>query len=154
MPRQLTRREFAKLAAGACCAAGAVGAQQLYAADVSRPLKLFDYSGVGLLNSRFQSQYQSARDLFLNISNDSLLLGFRQRAGLPAAGVPLIGWYGGRWTDASHTAVRDPDIFNAFGQYISGMARMYKATNDTAILGKASYLIDEWAKAMDADGYF
>ena len=31
----------------------------------------------------------------LNIPNDNLLLGFRQRAGLPASGSPLIGWYGG-----------------------------------------------------------
>src|SRR5208283_1115509 len=137
-----------------CCAAGFESTQQLYGADAPRKLELFDYSGVTLLNSRFQSQYQSARDLFFNIPNDDLLLGFRQRAGLAAPGTPLIGWYGGRWTDASHTAVRDPDIFNAFGQFISGMARMYKATNDTAILDKASYLIDEWAKAMDADGYF
>ena len=50
--------------------------------------------------------------------------------------------------------MRDPDIFNAFGQFISGMARMYKASNDDAILDKASHLIDEWAKAIDPDGYF
>jgi DUF1680 family protein len=154
MPRQLNRREFTKLAAGVCCAAGLVGTQQLYAADALRKVELFDYSGVTLLNSRFKRQYQSARDLFSNIPNDSLLLGFRQRAGLAAPGTPLIGWYGGRWADSSHTSVRDPDIFNAFGQFISGMARMYRATNDTAILEKASYLMDEWAKAMDADGYF
>ncbi len=57
-------------------------------------------------------------------------------------------------TDASHNSVHDPDIFNAFGQFISGMARMSKATGDSAILDKASFLIDEWAKAMDPDGYF
>ena len=34
------------------------------------------------------------------------------------------------------------------------MARMYKSTNDAAILDQASCLIDEWAKAMDHDGYF
>jgi len=154
MPSPLTRREFTKLAAGACCAASLLGAKELQATDASRQLELFDYSGVSLLNSRFKAQYQSARDLFFNIPGDNLLLGFRQRAGLPAPGSPLIGWYGGRWTDPSHTSVRDPDIFNAFGQYISGMARMSKATNDTAIRDKASYLIDEWAKAMDPDGYF
>ena len=119
-----------------------------------RKLQLFDYSGVKLLESRFERQYQAARELFLNIPNDNLLLGFRQRAGLPAPGTPLIGWYGGHWADANHTSVEDPDIFNAFGQFLSGMARMYKATNDRAMLDKASYLIDEWAKAIDPDGYF
>ena len=154
MPGQLNRREFAKLAAGACCASGLFGAEALHAGDPSRKLELFEYTGVRLLDGRFQSQYQAARDLFFNIPNDSLLLGFRQRAGLPAPGIPLIGWYGGHWADSGHTSVKDSDIFNAFGQFLSGMARMYKATNDAAILDKASYLIDEWAKAIDSNGYF
>jgi DUF1680 family protein len=154
MPNQLNRREFTKLAAGACCAAGFLGTQPLPAADASRKLELFEYSGVTLLRSRFKDQYQQARDLFFNIPNDNLLLGFRQRAGVAAPGQPLIGWYGGHWANDAHSSVQDPDIFNAFGQYVSGMARMSKATNDTAIRDKASYLIDEWAKAMDPDGYF
>jgi DUF1680 family protein len=154
MRGELSRREFTKLAAGACCAAGFLGSKELAASEPIRKLQLFDYSGVKLLNSRFEDQYQSARDLFFTIPNDNLLLGFRQRAGHPAPGTPLIGWYGGQWADSSHTSVRDPDIFNAFGQFVSGMARMYKATNDTAILDKASYLIDEWAKAIEPDGYF
>jgi uncharacterized protein len=154
MPGDLNRREFAKLAAGACCAAGLRGTETPNAGDPSRKLELFEYSGVSLLDGRFKSQYQAARDLFFNIPNDNLLLGFRQRAGLPAPGVPLIGWYGGHWADSSHTSVKDSDIFNAFGQFLSGMARMYKAANDTAILDKASYLIEEWAKTIDPDGYF
>ena len=154
MPGEMSRREFAKLAAGACCAAGFPGSEMRAASEPIRKLQTFDYSGVKLLDSRFKDQYQAARELFFNIPNDNLLLGFRQRAGAPAPGTPLIGWYGGHWTDPTHTSVSDPDIFNAFGQFISGMARMYKATNDAAILDKASYLIDEWAKAIDPDGYF
>jgi DUF1680 family protein len=151
---QITRREFTKLAAGACCAASRFGADPLQASDPVRKLQLFDYSGVRLLDGRFKSQYEAARELFFNIPNDNLLLGFRQRAGLPAPGTPLIGWYGGQWADSNHTSIKDPDIFNAFGQFVSGMARMYKATNDTAMLEKASYLIAEWAKAIEPDGYF
>jgi uncharacterized protein len=154
MTERLKRRDFLKLAAGACCAAGLAGAKELPANEPRRKLQLFDYSGVKLLDSRLQRQYLAARELFFNIPNDNLLLGFRQRAGLPAPGAPLIGWYGGHWADANHTSIENPDIFNAFGQFISGMARMYKATNDTAMLDKASYLIDEWAKAIDSDGYF
>ena len=154
MPGTLKRRDFVKLTAGACFGVSLLGAQEGRRDDARRKLDLFDYSGVKLLSSRLQLQYQATRDLFLNVPNDDLLLGFRQRAGLRAPGTPLIGWYGGRWADASHTAVEDSDIFNAFGQFISGMARAYKATNDTAMLDKASYLIDEWAKAIYADGYF
>jgi DUF1680 family protein len=155
VPPQLTRRQFTKLAAGACCAASLCGtAKALQASDPVRKLEVFDYSGVRLLEGRFKLQYEGARDLFFNIPNDNLLLGFRQRAGLPSPGMPLIGWYGGQWADARHTSVKDPDIFNAFGQFVSGMARMYKATNEAAMREKASALIDEWAKAIDADGYF
>lgn len=156
MPGKLNRRDFVRLAAGVCCAGGFLDLSKSFATntDAVRKLELFDYSGVKLLDGRFKSQSQAARDLFLNIPNDNLLLGFRQRAGLPAPGTPLIGWYGGEWDDASHTSVHDAGTFSAFGQFVSGMARMSKAANDSAILDKASYLIEEWAKAMDPDGYF
>src|SRR5579872_1093281 len=95
-------------------------------------LRLFDYSGVKLLDSRFKGQVEHASGLFLNIPNDNLLLDFRQRAGLPAPGSPMGGWYHGE--------------DNPFGQYLSGMARMAKATNDSALLDKAGTLMDEWAK--------
>ena len=94
MPGQLNRRDFVKLAAGAVCAAGFLNSSESFATntDTVRKLQLFDYSGVKLLDSRFKSQFQASRDLFFNIPNDNLLLGFRQRAGLPALGTPLIGW--------------------------------------------------------------
>ena len=127
MSRQLNRREFTKLAAGACCAVGFAGSHPLHASDAARKLQLFDYSGVKLLESRFHSQFQAARDLFFNIPNDNLLLGFRQRAGHPAPGTPLIGWYGGRWIDPSHTAVRDSGhlqclrpVHQRHGPYVQG----------------------------------
>lgn len=154
MPQQLTRREFTKLAAGACCAVSLLRSEVPPPSGPVRQLQLFDYSGVRLLEGRFKSQYDAARELFFNIPDDNLLLGFRQRAGLSAPGTPLLGWYGGQWADSNHTSIKDPDIFNAFGQFVSGMARMYKATNDTAMLAKASYLIDEWARTIEPDGYF
>ncbi len=103
-------------------------------------LQLFDYAGVTLLDSRFKSQLEHARDVFFNIPDDNLLLDFRQRAGLPAPGVPMGGWYHGE--------------DNAFGQYLSGMARMAKATKDAALLDKASTLMEGWAKTIEPDGFF
>jgi hypothetical protein len=50
------RREFAKLAAGACCAAGFLGNHQFYGADAPCQLELFDYSGVRLLG--FHESYE------------------------------------------------------------------------------------------------
>jgi len=39
-----------------------------------------------------------------------------------------------------------------FGQWLSGMARMYKATGDTAIRDKAVLLMTEWAKTVTPEG--
>jgi len=133
----ITRREILQ--------ASLVGmaAQPLSASGVAAPsvLEPFNYSGVRLLDSRLRDQCLSARDVFQAIPDNNLLLGFRARAGLPSPGTPLPGWYGG-------------DVFNAFGQYVSGMARLSKSLGDPAIGIKARALVDEWSKTIDPDGYF
>jgi hypothetical protein len=104
-------------------------------------LEAFDYSGVRLLDGLLKKQYLATRDFYLAIPDDSILLGFRRRAGQPAPGKELPGWYG-------------MDVFNAFGQWLSGMARMSKATGDGPMRDKATRLLREWAKTVEADGYF
>lgn len=156
--RNATRRDFMKLAAGTACAAYAVtrstpGVVAEGPSSQICKIEPFDYSGVRLLDGMLKKQYDGARDFYLNIPNDNLLLGFRQRAGLPAPGKPLVGWYGGAPSNP-HAPPSGADTFNAFGQYISGMARMAKATGDTAMRDKASTLIEEWAKTIEPDGYF
>ena len=99
-----------------------------------------------------RDQYLYARHLFLKIPTDSFLLGFRQRAGRPAPGTPLIGWYGG--DPKTPGLFGAGDVYNAFGQYLSGMARMGKANDHAPTLDKASELMEEWAKTIDPDGYF
>jgi DUF1680 family protein len=112
----------------------------------------FNYEGVRLLDGRMKSQYTAARDYFFGINNDDMLKGFRMRAGLSAPGNDLGGWYSGDpraryWWSAG-------DTFNVFGQWLSGMARMSKATGDEAMGAKAEHLMIEWARAIDSDGYF
>lgn len=101
----------------------------------------FNDSGVRLLPGRLRDQAVFARDFFAGIPDDNLLVGFRKRAGLPAPGTPLEGWYGG-------------DVFNAFGQYLSGMARFSRGLSDAAIGAKAHRLMTEWGKTIEPDGYF
>ena len=115
-------------------------------------LEPFNYEGVRLLDGRLKSQYSAARDYFFAIAADDMLKGFRARAGQPAPGNDLIGWYGGdprtkTWWSAG-------DTFNTFGQWLSAMARMSKATGDQEIGAKAARLMNEWAKAIESDGYF
>ena len=102
-------------------------------------LEPFDYQGVRLLDGRLRNQYLATRDFYYNLSDDDILKGFRKRAGLPAPGNDLGGWC---WKDTS----------TVFGQWLSGMARMSKATGDAAIREKATRLMREWAKTFAADG--
>ncbi|MGA2327700.1 MAG: beta-L-arabinofuranosidase domain-containing protein [Bryobacteraceae bacterium] len=143
-----SRREILKLALVSAAAAGpARGGATGGGGGAKSVLEPFNYSGVRLLDGMLRKQCLAARDLFLNIPNDNLLIGFRKRAGLPAPGTPLADWYGGYPNEAG-------DVFHAFGQYLAGMARLSKGLGDAAIGGKARTLLLEWGKTIEPDGYF
>lgn len=140
MDQKPLRRDFLKaapVAAGLLMQSIPGSAQN--APDSPLRLETFDLRGVRLNDSRWQKQYQLARDYYLAVSNDDILQGFRSAAGLPAPGKPLGGW-----------CARDSST--VFGQWLSGMSRMYRATGDTAIRDKAVYLMTEWAKTVKPDG--
>jgi DUF1680 family protein len=131
---KLTRRDVLRSSVAAL-------AHSAWGADGANMLETFNYSGVHLLDGPLRRQCLHARDLFYNIPDDNFLIGFRARAGRPAPGTPLAGWYHG-------------DVFNAFGQYLSGMARISKALEDARLRAKALRLMSEWAKTIEPDGYF
>ncbi len=106
-----------------------------------RALEPFNYKGVSLEDGRFKAQLEEVRSYYLALSDDDLLKGFRTRAGLPAPGKDLGGWY-------------SKDVFHVFGQIVSGLSRLYAATGDPALQRKANYLVAEWAKCIGPDGYF
>jgi DUF1680 family protein len=115
-------------------------------------LEPFNYEGVRLLDGRLKDQCSAARDYFYAIPSDDMLRGFRLRAGLAAPGNDLGGWYSG--DSRQRTWWSAGDTFSVFGQWLSGMARMSKATGDQQMADKATHLMIEWARAMDPDGYF
>jgi uncharacterized protein len=102
-------------------------------------LQPFDYQGVSLRPSRWQKQYQSARDYYLNVPDDDILHGFRREAGLPAPGHVLGGWC-------------SPTSATVFGQWLQAMSRTSRANDDVEMRKKAVKLVDEWAKTLGADG--
>jgi DUF1680 family protein len=134
-PRILSQCLF--LTVGSALAIASARAQAV--APVRLQLEAFDYRGVRLLESRWLNQFKSARDYYLSVSDDDILHGYRAAAGLPAPGQPLGGW-----------AAKNSDVI--FGQWLSGMARIYRATDDEAMRGKAAHLLTEWAKTIGADG--
>jgi uncharacterized protein len=145
-----SRRDFVKTGLGmALLAAQPAPAKPSLAKSLLEP---FNYTGVRLKDGMLRSQFLYARNLYMNIPDDSFLLGFRKRAGLPAPGKPLVGWYDGDPSRRDRFAVGD--VYNTFGQYLSGMARIAKANEDAGLRDKANHLMDEWAKTIEPDGYF
>jgi DUF1680 family protein len=86
-----------------------------------------------------RKQYFATREYYYNLPDDDILKGFRKRAGLPTPGNDMGAW-------------GLEDTSEIFGQWLSGMARMYKATGDGAMREKAARLMREWAKTIEPDG--
>jgi len=97
----------------------------------------FEYRNVVLKDSHWREQFDETMEYYLAISNDSLLYPFRNKAGLPALGESLAGWYG-----------VNPSIF---GQILGAFAKMYRITGDIRLKEKALYLVEEWEKCVDKE---
>ena len=102
-------------------------------------LDAFEYDGVRLLPGRFASQAARTRDTYFSVSDDDILKGFRERAGQPAPGAGMRGW----------CAETSSCIF---GQLLSGMARLSRATGDAPLRDKALALFDGWRRTLAPDG--
>ena len=139
------RREFLKTlpAATVGIAAVADGLAQPAAPRVAArglaKLETFDYAGVALRPSRWQRQFEAGRAFYATVPDQDILYGFRTTAGMRAPGKPLGGWCG-------------KDSSTVFGQWLSGMARMARATGDRELREKAIGLCTEWAKTISLDG--
>jgi hypothetical protein len=126
------------------CCLGLQRAAPVQADDAAPPapsLAAFNYRGVTIDDGPLRLQFDRARDDYLRLPNDDLLKGFRQRAGRPAPGVDLGGWY-------------SDDTFHVFGQILSGLARMYAVSGDAACRAKAEALLQGWAECIEPDGFF
>jgi uncharacterized protein len=132
----LTRRSF--LQAAAITAAHPLAAFATSSFEEREPLRQFDYSQVQLTQGPFAEQYNAIHVHYLSLSNDRLLKVYRQRAGLPAPGADMGGWY-------------DLDGFvpgHSLGQYISGLARIGGSTGDQACHQKVSDLVESFAATL------
>jgi uncharacterized protein len=139
---QLNRRSFVKTALQATAALTAAP-RMVASIDASsrEPLRQFNYADVQLTGGPFAAQYDALHAHYLGLSNDSLLKVYRQRAGLPAPGKEMGGWY-------------DRDGFvpgHSLGQYISGLARFGASTGDAACHEKVHDLVEGFAATLGAD---
>ncbi len=105
-------------------------------------LSEFDYGSVQLTGGPLKRQYDRIHASYLGLDNDRLLRVYRERAGLPAPGEPMGGWYGRDGFVPGHS----------LGQYISGLARIGKTTGDEACQTKVRALVEGFAATVEASG--
>ena len=140
------RRLYATVSAAAalwmCLSVNAGSANMLHrAAGILQP---FTYADVTLTGGPVAAQEQFSREFFLAIPNDDILNGFRLRAGLPAPGKAMGGWY-------------DPDNFAGgctLGQWISALSRDYANTGDARFKEKVTQLVHGFHETIAPDGFF
>jgi hypothetical protein len=112
-------------------------------------LSQLGYADVTLLEGPLRTQFDRNHAFYRSLDEDALLKPFRQRAGLPAPGEDMGGWYS--WAPLSDIDARPNNGFapgHSFGQYVSGLARSYAATGDTATQQKVHRLVSGLAPAI------
>ncbi len=139
MENRTTRRDFLAGAAAVALAGGArTSPLSATPPSVSDPLAEFDYGDVELTGGPLKQQYDRIHAAYLALDNDRLLRVYRERAGLPAPGEPMGGWYGRDGFVPGH----------ALGQYISGLARIGRTTGDPACAAKVDALVEGFAATL------
>lgn len=152
----MTRRSFV---AGSLAAAGAtVFSRSDVASATSRQgaateLTQFDYGAVQLLDGPLLEQFRANHAFFLALNEDSLLKPFRQKAGLPAPGEEMGGWYS--WSDEFDPPRNMTGYVpgHSFGQYLSGLARAYAVTGDKPTQAKVHRLVEGFAASISPKFY-
>src|SRR5580700_8764006 len=139
MENAITRRDFLAGAAAVALASGArASAHPAAPPPFSDPLAEFDYGAVELTGGPLKQQYDRIHAAYLALDNDRLLQVYRERAGLPAPGEPMSGWYGRDGFVPGHS----------LGQYISGLARIGRTTGDSACATKVAALVEAFAATL------
>jgi uncharacterized protein len=148
-----SRRRFLKtgaaLGASAFMASHARLAIGENAPAIAPKLQQFGYGEVTLLDGPLRTQFDRNHAFYRSLNEDSLLKPYRQRAGLPAPGEDMGGWYS--WAPLSDIDARPNNGFcpgHSFGQYLSALSRYYAATGDKATQEKVHRLVSNFAPAI------
>lgn len=138
MSGSMNRREFLAGTAAWSLAnrMGVAGAADAHAG--AEVFAEFDYGEVELTGGPLKEQYDRIHSRYLALDNDRLLKVYRERAGLPAPGAEMGGWYAADGFVPGHS----------LGQYISGLARIGRTTGDAACATKVGDLVDGFAATM------
>jgi DUF1680 family protein len=132
-------------------ALAAAGALALSAAPVASlatpsrtPLAELTHADVVLADGPAAAQAAESRRRLLALDEDAVLKPFRERAGQPAPGQDLGGWYGTRAFAPGAT----------FGHWVGALARFHAIDGDVAAGDRTRRLIGLYGQTITEDGRF
>jgi len=145
-----TRRSFLQSAG--------LGAAALYSRAAEKdgnqePLQEFNYGDVSLAPGLAQTQFEQTQSVLLSLNEDSLLKPWRLRAGLPAPGPELGGWYDELPLNKTESGGHGFAPGHCFGQWISALARGYAVDHDAATRAKLERLLALYEPAISGRFY-
>ncbi len=120
---------------------------------LGKPLQEFEYGAVQLAPGQAQSQFENTQAVLLALNEDSLLKPFRLRAGLPAPGPEIGGWYDEVPLMKTDSGGHGFAPAHSFGQWISALARGYAAYRDVSTRAKLQRLLDLYEPAISSRFY-
>lgn len=160
-----SRRKFLKIASSLAISGYALPvaalARTAAMARASAPTDLleeFDYGDVQLAPGLPQDQFEHTQRVVLGMDIDSLLKPYRLRAGLPAPGAEMGGWYD-LVSDSVRAQNKDPygghgfAPGHAFGQWLSALARGYAASGNPAARIKVERILAAYEPAISGRFY-
>jgi uncharacterized protein len=156
--RDLNRRKFLKGSAAAglgLCVPSIppVLAGAAATSAVKPKLSQFDYAQVTLLEGPMLDQFTRNHKFFLALDEDGLLKPFRERAGMPAPGPVMGGWYNDSPDYDPPKNMTGYIAGHSFGQYLSGLARAYAVTGDKPTQEKVQRLVKGFSATVTEKFY-
>ena len=117
------------------------------------PLEEFTYSQVTLAPGIAQTQFEQTQSVLLGLNEDSLLKPWRLRAGFPAPGPDLGGWYDEVPLDKTPSGGHGFAPGHSFGQWISALSRGYAINRDPRTRAKLQHLLALYSAAISPRFY-
>lgn len=125
----------------------------LFASVSAKPLQEFSYADVRLAPGPARNQFQQTQSVLMGLNEDSLLKPWRLRAGLPAPGPDLGGWYDEVPPIPTPAAGHGYAPAHSFGQWLSALSRGHAITGDSATRAKVTRLVEQYDQAISPKFY-
>ncbi len=146
-----SRRSF--LQSASLAAASSICTPSVIRAETLKPLEEFGYGDVELAPGLAQTQFEQTQSVLLSLNEDSLLKPWRLRAGLPAPGPDLGGWYDELPLEKTESGGHGFAPAHCFGQWISALARGYAVNRDSQTHAKLERLLALYEPAISGKFY-